>query len=106
MEIMFEYLFLFPSQFWRQSLKEPKEKCSDHSLGSVDGFGIKVTLCIHCHLFLQCCSKTDIHKVRGQGPGDGTQARIGHLEQFSIIFLQQRQTQQSGGGGGVSPFSL
>lgn len=47
MEITFKYLLFFQSQFCQQTLQDNKVKSSEHSLGSVDGFGIKVTLCVH-----------------------------------------------------------
>lgn len=61
---------------------------SGYSLGSIDGFGVKVALCIQGPLFLQRCSQTGIHKVRGDGSRNGTQACLGHFEKFSIILLQ------------------
>lgn len=67
-------------------------KSTEYSLGSVDGFGIEVALCIHWRLFLQCWSRTGIHKVWRQSSSDGTQAWLDHFEKFSIIFLQERWT--------------
>lgn len=68
-----------------------------YSLGSIDGFGVKVSLCIQGRLFLQCCSQTGIHKVRGEGSCDGTQACLGHFEKFSIILLQIHTHKRDGG---------
>lgn len=67
-----------------------------YSLGSIDGFGVKVALCIQGRLFLQCRSQTGIHIVRGEGSCDGTQACLGHFEKFSIILLQTHTHTQKG----------
>lgn len=66
-------------------------------LGSIDGFGVKVAQCIQGCLFRQCCSQTGIHKVRGEGSCDGTQAGLGHFEKFSIILLQIQAHKRDGG---------
>lgn len=71
-----------------KDLLESVLQTSRYSLGSIDGFGVKVALCIQGRLFLQRCSQTGIHKVRGEGSRDGTQACCGHFEKFSIILLQ------------------
>lgn len=68
-----------------------------YSLGSVDGFGVKVALGIQGRLFLQCCSQTGIHQVRGEGSRDGTQAGLGHFEKLSIILLQIHTHKRDGG---------